>query len=267
MDYKYRYQINHMYPELPNIPLHDLDIDFLKFRHEIVTFYLKNKPANDTRIALKHYAGQTGDHSDGRHIGLNSDYSDVMFNTEYINQTLQILSESVTEADYKFFNEKFAQQAEYAVEVIGKIEKHTGIEFGRIRLFEMKPPRRVTPPHVDFGPVRYHLPIVTSPDCLFLVNGQLGTMPHYDRLYKLECGQEHSAFDLGFKSRLHLFFVPVTATNQKDIAQHVAKSLSRATHALHSADAVDLLLNASYYDRLQNAINQVSAQIGAPGRI
>ena len=243
-----------MHPELPNIQLTDLGIDFGKFRYEITTFYLKNKPANESRMALKHHAGQLGDHSDCRHVGLHVNYNDPVFNLEYIDQTVQILSESITESDYKFFNSDFLEQAGYAVEVIEQIQEHTGIEFGRIRLLEMKPPRRVSLPHVDFGHVRYHLPIVTCPDSLFLVNGKIGTMSCYDRLYKLQCDVEHSTFDLGLKSRLHLFFVPTTAVNSVDKNQHIKNSIAKATQILQDADATDLLLNKSYYQRLQNAI-------------
>jgi len=243
-----------MYPELPNIQLTDLGIDFSKFRNEITTFYLKNKPANESCMALKHHSDQLGDHGNCRHIGLNSNFEDPVINLEYIDQTVQNLSESTTESDYKFFNSDFLKQAGYAVEVIEKIQEHTGIEFGRIRLVETKPPRRVTPPHVDFGPIRYHLPIVTSLDTLFLVNGKIGTMSCYDRLYKLECDFEHSAFDLGLKSRLHLFFTPTTAVNSVDKNQHIKNSIAKATQILKDADATDLLLNKPYYERLQNAI-------------
>lgn len=246
-----------MYQELNNISLIELDIDFIKFRKNLVNFYSRYNPSNAYSINLKHRANQLSDKLSGNHISMNTLWADDMSNLGYIKEHINAVDQSVQESEYNIYNQEVIDNYPYIVDCITKIEDYTNLKFGRIRLLTLGP-RSVLPLHYDFGSVRYHLPIVTTDDTFFISDMNLCSMHHYDRLYKLACNTTHGAINLSFKIRLHLMMVSIDETNTINLTDHVSGSINRALQNIENADEVELIFNKAYYDRLRYLIKEIS---------
>jgi hypothetical protein len=100
-----------------------------------------------------------------------------------------------------------------------------GREIGRVRVASLFP-KDVYSYHFDEDPFRFHIPIQTNKNAMFLINDLVRRMPEVGMLYKLKTDELHSALNLDFdKSRTHILFS--TVPNDDDIikfAQNNAQS-------------------------------------------
>jgi len=245
-----------MYKELCNIDLSVLDINFTRFRKDLVNFYFKYG-ANARSINLKYRPNQHHDRLSGQHLSINTTWIDNIINLDYIKHNIDSTDQSITENEYSLYNQEVIDNFSYIIECIIKIENHTNLKFGRIRLLVLGP-RSLLPLHYDFGNVRYHIPIVTSNSSFFLSNEELHVMPEYDKLYQLPCNTTHSAINFSNKMRLHLMLVSVNEINNIDLTTHVYNSITNAKQYIDNPDEVDLILNQEYYTKLKNLIDELT---------
>jgi hypothetical protein len=245
-----------MYKELNNIDLSVLDIDFNQFRKDLVSFYFKYN-ANSYSINLKYRPNQQSDRLSGQHLSINTTWIDNIKNLDYIKSNMNSADQSITEGEYSLYNKEVIDNFAYIIECIMKIENHTNLKFGRIRLLGLTP-RSLLPLHYDFGNIRYHIPIVTSDNSFFLSNEELCVMPNYDKLYQLPCNTTHSAINFSNKMRLHLMLVSINEVNNIDLTAHYRDAITNAKQYVDDADEVDLILNQEYYAKLKNLISDLT---------
>ena len=243
--------------ELNNNDLSMLDIDFNRFRKDLVNFVNTYNIGFLYSINLKHRPNQQSDKMAGQHMSINTTLIDNLLNLEYIKDNINSVDQSIKECEYSLYNQEVIDDIPYVIECIAKIENHINIKFGRIRLFILKP-RSMLPLHYDFGTVRYHIPIVTSDNCFFVSHGKLSTMPTYTKLYHLSCDTTHAAINFSNKLRLHLMLVSSNEDNDIDLAAHCQNAIITAKQYLDVADEPDLMLNRGYYLKLEALINELS---------
>lgn len=247
-----------MYNELNNNDLSMLDIDFHRFRVDVVKFFnMYNKELNIYSINLKHRLNQQSDKLSGQHMSINTTFFDNVLNLEYIKDNMNSIDQSIKESDYSLYNQEAIDNIPYVIECLTKIENHINVKFGRIRLLLLRP-RTILPLHYDFGSIRYHLPIVTSDHCFFVSHNKLSTMPSYNKLYHLCCDTPHAAFNLSTKLRLHLMMVSANENNNINLTDHVNNAITRAKESLDNADEPDRMLNLGHYTKLKDLINDLS---------
>jgi|688.fasta_scaffold559636_1 hypothetical protein len=245
-----------MYKKINSIDLSVLDINFSRFRKDLVNFYFRHT-TNLYSINLKHRPNQKSDKLSGQHLSINTTWIDNLMNLEYIKSNMNSADQSITENDYTLYNQEVIDNFAYIIECIGKIEKHTNLKFGRIRLLLLAP-RSLLPLHYDFGSIRYHIPIVTSDDSFFLSNEELCVMPEYDRLYQLPSDTTHTAINFSNKMRLHLMMVSNNEVNNIDLPAHCSDAITNAKQYMDDADEVDLIFNQGYYAKLENLIDDLT---------
>lgn len=116
-------------------------------------------------------------------------------------------------ADYST-NEKSAQEADfscfyhqysggYIFSLILQLENFVKKKMGRVRLMNL-PPRRCYSIHKDTTP-RYHIPIKTNPQAMFLFP-DFGAvhLPAIGEIYYIDTRVTHSALNGGLENRIHL---------------------------------------------------------------
>lgn len=108
--------------------------------------------------------------------------------------------------DYNVTSKKL--EGSYLAKVISEVEslaEHEGVKIGRIRIMQL-PPKTCYTLHVDPEEFRYHIPLITSYQCFFIISQDVFRMPQVGRLYKFKTNSEHTAVNASFKNRLHLVF-------------------------------------------------------------
>jgi hypothetical protein len=248
-----------MHNQIPNIDLSSLEIDFNQFRTDLVNFYTQYA-GEKTSISLKRRTNQTSNFLSAKHCNINTVWSDNKINLDYLNDNIPRLEPIIQENDYSLYNDEVIENFPYVIECISKIEVYTKTNFGRVRLFAL-PKMSLVSFHKDFGSIRYHIPIVTSSEAVFISDGKLYSMSKYDNLYKLPCDTIHCAINAASKTRLHLALVSTSEENKVDLATYIPTAIDNALIELSQADEVDLLLNSKYYNSLKYQVEKTQDYI------
>ena len=113
------------------------------------------------------------------------------------------------EKDFDTIIDQFANT--YLTDTINDValyakEKYN-LEIGRSRLMMLRPKSCLTM-HTDIGAtMRFHIPIITNPDCMFIHNRQVSTMPTVGQLYTFDSSVPHTALNASREHRVHLVIV------------------------------------------------------------
>lgn len=243
-----------MYKELPNTDLSNLNIDFARFQTELVTFYLKYSPKG-YGLSLKHKPGQESDRLDNTHLTVNTDWEDNLISLRYLVRTIPVADPTAKESNYTEYNQEIIEEFPYIVDCITKIENYTNLKFGRIRIAPLRMQVSL-PRHHDFGNIRYHIPIVSSDNAMFIVGDEVFAMSNYDKLYHLPCGNIHTAINCSPKIRLHLLLVDSAEENRITPTNHLIDSINKAVATLENASDADRMLNKDYYLELAEMVKR-----------
>lgn len=116
------------------------------------------------------------------------------------------------EKDFDTIIHQFAQT--YLADTINDValyakEKYN-LEVGRSRLMVLRPKSCLTF-HTDSGAtMRFHIPIITNPDCMFIHNVPhpvVSKMPNVGQLYTFDSSVPHTAINASREHRVHLVMV------------------------------------------------------------
>ena len=96
----------------------------------------------------------------------------------------------------------------YIIDVCKRVEDYAkekhNVEVGRARIMLMQPKSCLTY-HIDYDNVmRFHVPIVTSPNCFFINNEVIGRMDKAGELYEFDNTVMHTAVNASRRVRAHL---------------------------------------------------------------
>ena len=104
----------------------------------------------------------------------------------------------INESEYTEFVKEFEHT--YFKEVFDELNKH--YRLGRVRLL-LKEPRSTLSWHRDPEP-RLHIPIVTNPGCLMVIDNAAQHMPADGNVWVTNNTKYHNAFNGGEENRVHL---------------------------------------------------------------
>ena len=104
----------------------------------------------------------------------------------------------INESEYTEFVKEFEHT--YFKEVFDELKKH--YKLGRVRLL-LKEPRSTLSWHRDPEP-RLHIPIVTNPGCLMVIDKTAQHMPADGNVWVTNNTKYHNAFNGGEENRVHL---------------------------------------------------------------
>ena len=104
----------------------------------------------------------------------------------------------INEVEYTEFVKEFEHT--YFKEVFDELKKH--YKLGRVRLL-LKEPRSTLSWHRDPEP-RLHIPIVTNPGCLMVIDKTAQHMPADGNVWVTNNTKYHNAFNGGEENRVHL---------------------------------------------------------------
>ena len=104
----------------------------------------------------------------------------------------------INEGEYTEFVKEFEHT--YFKEVFDELKKH--FKLGRVRLL-LKEPRSTLSWHRDPEP-RLHIPIVTNPGCLMVIDKTAQHMPADGNVWVTNNTKYHNAFNGGEENRVHL---------------------------------------------------------------
>jgi len=105
---------------------------------------------------------------------------------------------SIDENEYTEFVKEFENT--YFKDVFEELKKH--YKLGRVRLL-LKEPRSTLSWHRDPEP-RLHIPIVTNPGCLMVIDNRAQHMPADGNVWITNNTKYHNAFNGGEENRVHL---------------------------------------------------------------
>jgi hypothetical protein len=259
-------------PELPNfIDLKDSDINWTKFHNQIVVLleevkkYTSTKKINlkthDTALSLKkQLEGPVRDLDDVIHDELMT-VVELVQRLENFNETQYIDYEKNTDSFISILDDTKFQ---YIKETLEEIQAITKIDFRMIKCATMFP-HTMYDFHIDSSFVAYHLPIITTiPDCFFIEGNAAYVMNDTKKLYKLNTGVLHSAFNASRKKRLHLLFAPknLEIINPKSISNenfllYRDEIIEKANNKLSQISKTEFLYNKDFYTTVGNAIKKL----------
>jgi len=78
-------------------------------------------------------------------------------------------------------------------------------DIGRARFLKLCPKVRAYSYHKDQSE-RYHIPLTTDDDSIFLIEDKVHRLSEVGRLYKVDTLRKHSAINLGWNDRVHIVF-------------------------------------------------------------
>lgn len=199
-------------PECEYIDLSQYDLLFDEFYLECVKYYKKYSHITQS-VNIKTYNPQLS--VEEQVCNFYTGYTYDCDSYDSISKILKIgnqqdyIDEFPNEHAYRWFNNDILQDYEIISNTITKIETVTGLRFGHIKLRYVKPQHAETI-HIDYGDVRYHLPIVTNDSVFFVSNNNIFHMRDTHKLYVLDTTKPHTIVNAnGSLGRLHLVCTPV----------------------------------------------------------
>lgn len=96
-------------------------------------------------------------------------------------------------------------QLDIAVERLAKeLEQQYNVKIGRVRINTLQSKRALTM-HTDAeSAIRFHVPLITNRDCMFIVEDETYKMPETGRVYTLDVTKRHTAINASREDRVHL---------------------------------------------------------------
>jgi hypothetical protein len=95
---------------------------------------------------------------------------------------------------------------EVCEDVAKYIESSYKLAVGRVRIITLKPKVCLTYHTDPESQFRFHIPIVTNENVLFIVDDQVQRMPQCGQLYQLEVQKKHTVLNASREERIHLVF-------------------------------------------------------------
>lgn len=124
---------------------------------------------------------------------------------------------NTSELDYKYFNTQFQETAFF--EIYQKLQSVSPFPLGRARLMKLGP-KSCYSVHED-GSLRFHLPVVTNPECYFCFEHQgFHHLPAEGQVYCTNTLLRHTVVNGGSRDRIHF----VISTSWKETSLEKLKS-------------------------------------------
>ena len=95
----------------------------------------------------------------------------------------------------------------YIASVIGVVQKYAatlGLKIGRARLITLLPKQCLTYHTDKESTLRFHIPIVTNDNVMYIVDDIVHRMPDIGQLYTLEVSKKHTVLNASRSMRLHI---------------------------------------------------------------
>lgn len=110
-------------------------------------------------------------------------------------------------SDYTKLNKLFANTyLEKVIASVATVAKEDNVNLGRVRALMLKPVSCYSY-HRDKDEHRYHIPLVTTKESFFVIDGKMEFMPDLGQLYRLETKKFHTAINCSTETaRIHLVF-------------------------------------------------------------
>lgn len=185
------------YPIVDNLQQIDYDVDIDKLRKEIFSVITKNKYGYKT-VSLR----MPKDNLDW--IDQKEDVTTGGINPTYYDDREPEMRDEFNfrpNLEYTEWHPDISEQS-YIVKLVNDIEKHVGLQIGRVRLAWQAPNYGYTL-HSDHEPIRLHIPIITNKNAWFINDKKIYHMD-YGKLYHLITTGPHTAHNYGALPRLHL---------------------------------------------------------------
>tara|TARA_Y100001970_G_scaffold278064_1_gene383234 strand:- start:332 stop:955 length:624 start_codon:yes stop_codon:yes gene_type:complete len=175
----------------------DIKFDITKLR-KALDEVLKLK-GFDTSLGIPHFAAVPLNQIPGDPDSIKGHKARGVFWTKPNSSGKEVTRDvKIDESKYTEFLEEFAHT--YFKEVYEKLSKH--YKLGRVRLL-LKEPRSTLSWHRDPEP-RLHIPIVTNPGCLMVIDDKAQHMPADGSVWITNNLKYHNAFNGGEENRVHL---------------------------------------------------------------
>jgi hypothetical protein len=95
---------------------------------------------------------------------------------------------------------------EVCQDVAKYIESSYKLAVGRVRIITLRPKVCLTYHTDPESSFRFHIPVVTNENVLFIVDDEVQRMPQCGQLYQLEVQKKHTVLNASREERIHLVF-------------------------------------------------------------
>ena len=229
-----RYDIKHPVQQL------DINIDADSIQHEILNLIERNHYGFQS-ASLRLPAGRTDwlDHNEvitkGGDNVEGEDYSEIKWGYRDIQNT-----------DDGTAHTQWHPGTAHVQSLCEQLQTYSGLTITRARLVWM-PVDYAYPMHCDYEAIRFHIPIVTNPNCLFMHGDHIYRMP-YGHVHHIITDDVHTASNYGMSPRLHLVFSTYTdADIHQQIRLSVEQKLQDTPKTMMSEDLLLRLLKIAYH--------------------
>ena len=153
----------------------------------------------DTSLGIPHFAGISLNQIPGKPESITGNNIRGVFWTKPDSSGKEVIRDSkIDESKYTKFLDEYKNT--YFKEVYDKLSKK--YKLGRVRLL-LKEPRSTLSWHRDPEP-RLHIPIITNPGCLMVIDNVAKHMPSDGSVWITNNTKYHNAFNGGEENRIHL---------------------------------------------------------------
>jgi hypothetical protein len=169
----------------------DFPIDIERLRIELFDFIIKNNYGMSA-VSLRLQKDKT-------------DYVSEDYKLENEGQAFYLYKNNIsTDIDSEFIHWHPDLKYSYTASLVPKLEKFCGFPISKVRLAWLQPEKGYSM-HVDFEPMRIHIPIFTN-DLAYILHDQKLFNMKYGKVYHLITPRIHTAWNFGRLPRLHLIF-------------------------------------------------------------
>ena len=153
----------------------------------------------DTSLGIPHFAGISLNQIPGKPESITGNYIRGVFWTRPDSSGKEVVRDSsIDESKYTEFLDDYKKT--YFREVYDRLSKK--YKLGRVRLL-LKEPRSTLSWHRDPEP-RLHIPIITNPGCIMVIDNVAKHMPADGSVWITNNTKYHNAFNGGEENRIHL---------------------------------------------------------------
>ena len=153
----------------------------------------------DTSLGIPHFAGISLNQIPGDPDSIKSNMVRGVYWTKPDSSGKEVVRDvTINESKYTAFVEDFKNT--YFKEVYDELSKR--FKLGRVRLL-LKEPRSTLSWHRDPEP-RLHIPIITNPGCIMVIDNIAHHMPADGSVWVTNNTKYHNAFNGGEEDRIHL---------------------------------------------------------------
>ena len=153
----------------------------------------------DTSLGIPHFAGISLNQIPGKPESITGNYIRGVFWTRPDSTGKEVVRDSaIDESKFTEFLDDYKKT--YFKEVYDRLSKK--YKLGRVRLL-LKEPRSTLSWHRDPEP-RLHIPIITNPGCIMVIDNVAKHMPADGSVWVTNNTKYHNAFNGGEENRIHL---------------------------------------------------------------